>query len=407
MFSKIKRAFGFGQEDDELISDDPDVTPLTSPRPANYTADKKRNDISDTRRGIENKLRDPKMVSVDTEPVKIMLFEHVIAQFNKALPDFLAKSVDPERQKEYLLNAMSDDLKAHLEAIEKDVSTRIDESWQTEREKLKNDLKQVSDTAKDLETKRSELKQQQLSNERQRRALTERVHDLEKRILSLEAEKEQLELETKSLLNKVKVNQVHEKEADELREQVEHLQSELIKKQTQTSDTTSTNQITDEVLISPAEVDRLRKIEKDYETLTSQLGEIDEKMTQVEELTERKDARIASLSEEVSKLIDQRDQAIADAEKARAEVKIARKEAEDARKAIESVRKTPVDIATDNEIKLSQSDKTRKSFDLDADNDLLNDTDWIVNPKQRTSKQNGNKQRQKRTPRDDGQMSLW
>lgn len=350
-----------------------------------------------------------------------------MAQFNKALPDFLAKSVDPERQKEYLLKAMSDDLKAHLEAVEQDVSSRIDQSWQAEREKLKNDLKQVSDTAKDLETKRAELKQQQLSNERQRRALTERVHDLEKRILTLEAEKEQLELETKSLLNKVKVSQVHEKEADELREQVEQLQSELIKKRTESAEDTPTSQITDEVLISPDEVDRLRKVEKDYETLTAQLGEIDDKMAQVEELTERKDARIASLGEEVAKLTEQRDQAVADAQKARAEAEAAIKDAEATRQAAEQARKeaeealkaaeaasnteqaskTTVSIAADDEVNLSHPDKPRKPVDLDADNDLLNDTDWIVNPKQRSTKRNENKQRQKRTPRDDGQMSLW
>lgn len=427
MFSKIKRAFGFGQEDDELIADDPDVTSQTSPRVANYTADTKRNDTTEARRTLENKRRNTNTTPADTEPVKNMLFEHVVAQFNKALPDFLAKSVDPERQKEYLLKAMSDDLKAHLEAVEQDVSSRIDQSWQAEREKLKNDLKQVSDTAKDLETKRAELKQQQLSNERQRRALTERVHDLEKRILTLEAEKEQLELETKSLLNKVKVSQVHEKEADELREQVEQLQSELIKKRTESAEDTPTSQITDEVLISPDEVDRLRKVEKDYETLTAQLGEIDDKMAQVEELTERKDARIASLGEEVAKLTEQRDQAVADAQKARAEAEAAIKDAEATRQAAEQARKeaeealkaaeaasnteqaskTTVSIAADDEVNLSHPDKPRKPVDLDADNDLLNDTDWIVNPKQRSTKRNENKQRQKRTPRDDGQMSLW
>lgn len=73
MFSKIKRAFGFGQEDDELIADDPDVTSQTSPRVANYTADTKRNDTTEARRTLENKRRNTNTTPADTEPVKNML----------------------------------------------------------------------------------------------------------------------------------------------------------------------------------------------------------------------------------------------------------------------------------------------------------------------------------------------
>jgi len=392
MFNKIKKAFGFGNDVDDIINDDPEIS-----------------SVNDSMSGSGSRSHLDATAEVNTEQTTTLLFEHVVAEFNKALPDFLGQSVDPERQKQFLMKAMSEDVRVHLAALEQSVSARIDESWRTEREKLKNDLKQVSDTAKDIETKRAELKQQQLSNERQRRALTERVHDLEKRILTIEAEKEQLELETKSLLNKVKVSQVHEKEAEELRDQIEHLQTELVRKQT-SGESVDTPGETAEPLVTPEELERLRQVEKDYNKLNEHLGEIDQKMNQVEELMARKDERITHLDNEVAELTKQRDcavenertalqkleKAIADAEKAHAEA------VETVHKHTEPVRAV-ADAADDY-----QTPRNRKPVDLDADNDILNDTDWIVNPNNRSNKQkkNGN-HRPKKTPRDDGQMSLW
>lgn len=392
MFNKIKKAFGFGNDVDDIISDDPDITPSNE---------------RDSGAGAQS--HSAAGATVDTEQTTTLLFEHVVAEFNKALPDFLRQSVDSERQRQYLMKAMSDDVRAHLSALEQSVAARIDESWRTEREKLKSDLKQVSDTAKEIETKRAELKQQQLSNERQRRALTERVHDLEKRILTLEAEKEQLELETKSLLNKVKVSQVREKEADELRDQVEHLQTELVRKRT-SGENADENAETPEPLVTPEELERLRHVEADYNKLNEHLGEIDKKMNQVEELMARKDERIAALDNEVAELTKQRDSAIESEhatsqklEKALVDVEKARaKASEVVQKHSENIQAV-ADAATDY-----QTPGNRKPVDLDADNDILNDTDWIVNPNNRanTQKRNGNN-RSKKTPRDDGQMSLW
>lgn len=146
-----------------------------------------------------------------------MIFDHVVAIFNESLPGFLAKSVDPEKQKQELYDALDADLKRYVEAISQATQAKCREAWGVEHDKMKAEADELRQKAMTLEAKRSELNDRQLSSDRQKRALSERVHDLESKVLSLEAEKEQLELENKSLINKAKVANVQETELEELR----------------------------------------------------------------------------------------------------------------------------------------------------------------------------------------------
>lgn len=53
------------------------------------------------------------------------------------------------------------------------------------------------------------------------------MHELEARIAALEAEKEQFELENKSLVNKLKVSNVHQEELEAASAEIERLRAEL------------------------------------------------------------------------------------------------------------------------------------------------------------------------------------
>lgn len=55
------------------------------------------------------------------------------------------------------------------------------------------------------EERGEDTRQQHLSAERQKRALTERVRDLEKQLSDITAEREQFELENKTLVNRVRL----------------------------------------------------------------------------------------------------------------------------------------------------------------------------------------------------------
>ncbi|MDE6397477.1 MAG: hypothetical protein K2K84_09410, partial [Muribaculaceae bacterium] len=169
MFNKLKKVFGFSDsEDDELINDDPDISPS-----------------SESEATVRESAQLPDTVA-DLDITSEKIFEHVVVEFNKSLPSFLQNSVDPEKQRKFLFDTLNSDIKAHFQSLEQQMMSKLEEKWHSERERLQSDLKQLEQTAKDIESKRASIKEKQLSAERQRRALSERVRDLEKQIMTLE-----------------------------------------------------------------------------------------------------------------------------------------------------------------------------------------------------------------------------
>ncbi|MCM1451368.1 MAG: hypothetical protein NC102_03860 [Clostridium sp.] len=145
------------------------------------------------------------------------IFERVLAIFNASLPDFLARSVDADKQKQCLYEALDASMKEYLESLKLAADQNARASWQSEHERLIAEAEALKKKTSDLEGAKSEIKDKQLSAERQRRALSERVRDLEEQVLRLEAEKEQFEIENKCMLNKAKASAVLEAEIEDLR----------------------------------------------------------------------------------------------------------------------------------------------------------------------------------------------
>ncbi len=202
-FRNIKRIFGFGSEvDDEIYSDEiPEEAP-SSAAP----------NLPDSTPAYTN-------AQGDIDPnITRQIFARVVEIVNQSLPPFFAESIDPEKQKQFLFDSLDASVKEYIASLDDAAMQRNTAIWQAEREKIKTDMDALRARAKDLEDKRSELKEKQLSADRQRRALSERVHDLEAQILKLEAEIEQLHLENTSLLNKMKVAAVYEQELNDLRQ---------------------------------------------------------------------------------------------------------------------------------------------------------------------------------------------
>ena len=397
MFDKLKKAFGFGEPDeaDELIVDDPDTglnTPTALSEGLNSQTDER---------------------SPETESVVLEIFNHVVEQFNEALPDFLKKSVNPDLQKKALYDSLSNDVKRHLSELEQNVSRQLEDSWRQERDKLRNELKTVSKTAKDIEAKRAELKSQQLSADRQKRAMTERIHELEKRYLSLEAEKEQLDLENKSMINKVKVAAVHEKDNEQLREQIASLQQALNESKMQTGKDSSdqfpwaklealesklaeAEKTKEQLTAANTELTgknlELVKIEKNYKTMIGKMGLIEKQLSEIDKLNESKDAKIKSLTEQLG-------EAQKRAEKAEKQLKGLSADAGGKASTDEGL-----SIAAEKDAPYSKTER----IDLN-DDDILNDTDWIVQttPKKGHKRKEGSKGKKNMQHDDDRQMSLW
>lgn len=213
----IKRSLGFGGEtDDELYADSPD----TFDNEAETMSAGRRSDHHGDAAPIENPEPDPQMEAA--------IFDHVIATFNEALPSFIRESVDPEAQRRKLYEGLDASLREYISALGADARRRSEARFAAEQSEMRAEMDALKAKAKEIEQQRFDIKQQQLSADRQKRALSDRVHDLEAQIVALEADREQLDLENKSLLNKLKVASIHENDADAMREQISDLQRQLI-----------------------------------------------------------------------------------------------------------------------------------------------------------------------------------
>ena len=94
-------------------------------------------------------------------------------------------------------------------------------------EASKRDAEQLRAEMQQLEQQRTSIREQQLSADRRRRAMADRVTDLEGQVERLEAEREQFELENKSLLNKLKVADIQPGVVDEMSKEIEELKQRL------------------------------------------------------------------------------------------------------------------------------------------------------------------------------------
>ena len=396
MFDKIKKALGLDHiEPDALIKDDPEIK---SSMPSPFSEQPTR---------VE-----PVMSDEDLENTVKEIFKHVVESFNAALPEFFQKTVDPEKEKKHLYDTLNSDVKSYMENLENDVRVRIENQWLEERDKFQSDIKNLSQATKELETQKTEIKAQQLSAERQRRALTDKIKDLENQMRIILAEKEQIELENKSMLNKIKVAQVYENDMEEMRAQITHLQTQLKNKQAiPNSNAVYSEATAKQVNELKSKIEQLEKanslltqknkellgIKKEHDAFLGKMKQVEKQLIQIDEANSAKDAKLASLRNQLRNAKKEIENTNSLLEKTQDELKKTKSE-------LERLRNTPE--KTKNE---KQTDRTTKKFE--EDDDIFNDTDWIVKTsekKQKSGTQRSEKIKNKKSSnRDDGQMSLW
>lgn len=222
-FDRMKHALGFdgyGDDDIEMEGIDATVTPLRSRR----QADEEDGDVLPAPQASENvtpaAATVPASMPADTVqvgecPDASAIFERVVEVFNESLPGFLQKSVDPERERRELFSALDSSMKDYFERLEKMVERRIQIRYQAESHRLQEQIDELRQKAMREEEVNTNAKNMQLSAERQKRALSERVHELEKQLASVEAENEQYILENKSMANKLRLASMTDREIDE------------------------------------------------------------------------------------------------------------------------------------------------------------------------------------------------
>lgn len=250
LFSKIKRAFGFGPDDfDEDFTDFPsaEVTPLKSD---NHSSD---STVEATESASTNNVST--FPEIDTTPPDA-IFQSVVELFNQQLPPFIKDNLDMEAQRKAIYGALSESMKKYVDDLQRQAEEATELRWRNDRNKLQRQMQEIRERSQQIEDSASEVKQQQLSSERRKRALDARVQELQSKIDSLEAEKEQFELENKSLVNKLRTASVQEQDIKDLTEENARLNSEILKLRN-VGDTSENTNLNETGSANKAEVEEL------------------------------------------------------------------------------------------------------------------------------------------------------
>lgn len=214
--SKLKRSLGFGPDDEveyDPIYDDTAAGVETSE--------------SETAPGTAPQ-EEPQVKPVDFDSdMQNLIFAKVVEVFNQAMPDFISKATDQEMQRRMLFDSLDAGVKDYLKSISAAAEAYCDAQWKARQNSMAAELDAIKLRAGEIEKQSSDIKQKQLSADRQKRALTERVHDLESQVAKLESEREQFELENRSLVNRIKVANVQQEDLEKAQADLQALSREL------------------------------------------------------------------------------------------------------------------------------------------------------------------------------------
>ena len=225
-FNKLKSALGYSDseydEDDELDGFNPaHRTPYVNP----FKKDETMPDLSDLEQPAEaapTAVAEVKSAPVAEGEEKLPdgVFDGIITIINGNLPEFVRDCIDIEKERKAVSVAMGPKFRDYVLNLRRTSLEEARTQWIDERNALTGKLAQSNQRADEAVRKASEIKDRLMSEERQRRAIVERSHDLEARIADLEAQHEQEQLQNKGLLNKIKVMQLQvtdsQKDAEEI-----------------------------------------------------------------------------------------------------------------------------------------------------------------------------------------------
>ena len=119
-FSKLKHALGFGDDlADDLMSDTEEEVAQSQAATGNDAG-------SDTVEATAGEHDDSEF----SPQVRSRIFDHVVAVFNGAMPDFIRNSVDTNAQSEYIYNTLDESIKQYFDTFEVSLRQRMERAQQ-------------------------------------------------------------------------------------------------------------------------------------------------------------------------------------------------------------------------------------------------------------------------------------
>lgn len=265
-FNSLFKIFGFGNDDADYndTAIDATVTPLKQ-----FTVENE--ETIETTAEAQEFVVPSENETVKTAEIPVeRIFEKVVEIFNNSLPDFIAQNLDREKQERYIYDALDQSLKQHLKDLAANADREAAIRWQNERKRLINEIDRHKENSKKQNETQEGLRSRQLSAERQKRALNERIHDMESQIATLEAEREQYDLENKSLINKLRAASVQDGgDGEQYRTVITELENDL--RQTRDELEETRRQLSESTRPGPDSetVERLQETRAQVEKLTA------------------------------------------------------------------------------------------------------------------------------------------
>lgn len=127
------------------------------------------------------------------------IFDAIIKLFNEFQPEFIASCLNTEQQKQYIYNHIDEAVKQRLQLAMNHARAKASRETSESHSKMTADIARLRELNASLEAKKDEFQSEKLSASRQKRALNERVHDLEAQINNLKRKKNNTNLKTEAL----------------------------------------------------------------------------------------------------------------------------------------------------------------------------------------------------------------
>ena len=239
------------------------------------------------------------------------VFDGLIEVINSNLSPLVLKCLDVEAEKKYLYEALGPRFSDFVKTTREKSLSAAREEWDKEKLEMKKKIEDFKTRCTTAESEMNDMKAVKMSEDRQRLALKERVRKLEDRVAEVEAEKEQRDLENKSLLNRLKVLQVRNGDSDDVEKEIQSLLSQIedLKKQLSEAETA-------QVVVDDSKNDELQaeleKAKADLATAQQELAnateslamldEIQAQLVLVEEFKKNKEEEITGLKERCASL---------------------------------------------------------------------------------------------------------
>ncbi len=162
------------------------------------------------------------VVSADGE-LSDELLNAILSVINSQFPPIVAECIDCDAQRNHLAALLGQPLADFTEACRRKAISELT----GDRAKMQSEIETLRSERKEIAEKREEQKATLLSEQRQRRALSDRNRDLEAKIDQLDSEIEQHKLTISSLMNKMRVAEVSEGNDSALQHELDNLRDQL------------------------------------------------------------------------------------------------------------------------------------------------------------------------------------